>query len=439
MHGEADWKTLFRWNTIQHLPAGINPVSWPAALTAAVSPGVVGDLFGRSAGYATFIPLVSRSGAPTSPTGSFTVNTSLDIPGRAAAGFGTQAYLLIGAPSNPQRILPEGRLRGDPAPGTGYLGSIQLLGVPPQSHLRLSVERYTPDGTPAGRFTYPIAGGSDAILYDGIPVTAGADGWSASLDAAYSAVDGLLTEMTLTLTSGSPILSVAPQAQLCDIDQSTGCPAGDWRQTMAVVPGHPDTWQAVFTASGSAPELPLYGVIRVTAQGVGEIIRWFQVGGGVGPAHIDADAPLRDSPLMVDSNQVLDGPCNKVVIMPAANQQALNSPLPTVINNPKASFQGIVGQVWDVDVLMPGASPGSCDPNQNGLLPAPVYVTLFYSQEIIDQLGISEGQLHVLHYYSANGVWMDVSAPGGADPNLNWVSSIPLNEAGIFAVGWTSQ
>ena len=125
--------------------------------------------------------------------------------------------------------------------------------------------------------------------------------------------------------------------------------------------------------------------------------------------------------------------------MPAANQQALNSPLPTVINNPKASFQGIVGQVWDVDVLMPGASPGSCDPNQNGLLPAPVYVTLFYSQEIIDQLGISEGQLHVLHYYSANGVWMDVSAPGGADPNLNWVSSIPLNEAGIFAVGWTSQ
>ena len=29
VHGEADWKTLFRWNTIQHLPAGINPVSGP--------------------------------------------------------------------------------------------------------------------------------------------------------------------------------------------------------------------------------------------------------------------------------------------------------------------------------------------------------------------------------------------------------------------------
>jgi hypothetical protein len=381
---------------------------------------------------------VASSGPPPPATTSAQVHASLDLPGRAALGYSTQAYLLMDAgPDGPARILPQGRLLGDPSPSSGYLGSLQLLGVPPGGRLRLSAERYAPPGVARGRFVYPGPAGPDEPIYDDLPITAQHDAWQASLDASYSAAGGLLTVMTLTLTSESPLLAAAPEAQLCDVAQATGCPTGAWRQTMAPLPGDPTAWQAVFGPLPGEPELPLFGVVHVTAPGVGEIVRWFQVAGGVGPAHIDADAPLRDGPLMVDAGQVLDGACNRVVLMPAADQAALDSPLPTYPNSPPASFEGLVGLAWDVAVLLPGANPGTCAPTPDDQLPVPVSVTLFYSQDLVDQLGLAESQLRLLHYFRANAMWADVTAPGNADADLNWVASVPLTEAGIFAIGWT--
>lgn len=276
-------------------------------------------------------------------------------------------------------------------------GAITLLGVRSGDRARVFVDQYALEGSTGARYLYA----GDAPLSNGQSVQMITDTWGASLDADYALTGMQLTAMTVTLTS--PVsLNSAPVIQMCTPEAAFGCP-GDvpWRKPMTGAAG---AWTAAFTAA-TGTELPHYGLLRVAAPGAGEIIRWFQLAGGVGPAHMEADAPLLEAPVMAEAIAPILGQRNRVGLMPAADYAAVTATLP-------AGVTGIVGVPIDVDVLLPGSPGGPGD----HLLPLPVRFTVFYSQAAIDRLGIAESDLILLHYRRAAGVW-------GAGFNLDALSN----------------
>ncbi len=140
---------------------------------------------------------------------------------------------------------------------------------------------------------------------------------------------------------------------------------------------------------------------------------------------------------MVDTNAPLKSPaeCNRVIVMPAANYEALTRSLGQDLDGKE--IQGIISGPWDIDILLPenGACP-SLVPGDH-TLPVSVTLTLFYNQEIVDQLGISQKNLRLLHYNNIpeHGFWEVVGIAGGS-PALNWLATVPVNEDGIYAIGW---
>ncbi|HRQ36512.1 MAG TPA: PKD domain-containing protein [Chloroflexota bacterium] len=406
VHGEADWTTLQRWGHIQQL-AG-NWLQPPALPLATQIPDVVADLFGRAPGYRLYLPALANSGtavpAPTEPT----IHLALD-------GTFTQAELDALHPqlylAQDGRVFYQGTSDSDRSQPAA-VGQITLLGVQPTGRAIVYAEKYAAETTGGGRFIYPAPGGSSPPLANGNTLILTAAAWEASLDVAYGLDGPLLTAMTVTLRSPDA-LPTPPIAQRCSPDAAVGCPTtAPWRQTMTAV--NATTWTAVFTAP-SGQSLPKYGLVGVQAGSTGELWRWFQSLGGVGPAHDDGQAPLLDGLAMVAADTAVPGVNNQAILMPAADYDALITPLPP-------GFAAIVGTAVDLDVLLPV-------PNTPWLL------TLFYPQTAVDRLGLNEGQLELLHYSRALNQWQVVGV-SGRSPLLNWLASVPVTEDGIYAVGW---
>jgi hypothetical protein len=133
-------------------------------------------------------------------------------------------------------------------------------------------------------------------LADGPLLTASRHDWPATLDLTFDFSGERLTTMTATLYDSSGY-SGPFTFQLCVPDADIGCDE-HWRQTVPA-PATGSSWQTTFTPLVPTNELPLYGVVRVLAEDEGEIIRWFQVAGGVGPGHENGEAPMGDGPAQV--------------------------------------------------------------------------------------------------------------------------------------------
>ncbi len=406
VHGEADWNTLLRWGSIQNLPGSwLQPPSLPLATQP---PGVAGDLFGHTSGYRLYLPALARSGTavagPTEPTLTLALDGTFSQAQLDALY--PQVYL-----AGPSLVMYQGTsnsTRSAPA----NVGQITLLGVRSADRARLYVEQFTTDGTGGGRFVYPSPGGSDPPLVTGTTLTLVPDTWEASLDVSYGMDGPQLKAMTATLVSPDA-LATPPVLQRCSPDAAIGCPADPaWRQTMTA--SGMVTWTATFNAPPGG-SLAKVGLLQVQATGHGEMWRWFQSLGGVGPAYDDGEAPLLDGLAMVAATTAVPGATNQVMLMPAASYDALMAPLPP-------GFTAVVGVPLDLDVLLPGPI-------------APLVLTLFYSQAAIDRLGAAEGQLELLHYSRRLHQWQVVGV-SGRSPVLNWLASVPVVEDGIYAVGW---
>jgi len=429
VHGITDWDTLDRWGRIQGIseewlrrPSSLNPGPMRVGLAA--------DLFGRAP-----TPPEPRP-RTTEPTIDLAVNATFSLD--ESNGLFPQVYVLAPGTVGPDRVLHQGTSVDQRREPSG-IGSITLFGIEPASRARVFLDRYAAAGITGGRFVFPPPGGSDPQLRGGQTLRLEPSSWRASLDAAYDMDGPRLTTMTVTLTS-LDALPAAPTAQLCTPAADTGCPDDPgWRQLMQ--PSGPTTWTATFTAPPvTAPpgvELPRFGAIRVQASGVGELIRWFQAAGGVGPGHIDGQAPLRDGHVMVDlldPAQAVRGERDRVIVTPSGSYDAVVAPLPSGI-------EGIVGVPLDLDVLMPGATEAA-----DRTLPVPVVLTLFYSQAAIDRLNIQEDSLPpprprrlvVLHFSRTRGVW-EVVPTAGSSAVLNWLATVPVREDGIYAVGFTGE
>ena len=418
-HGTSDWKTLNQWADIQGLP-----IPWPlssspgVALDAGPDLGLAGDLFT----FKSYVDAIATAAAaevttdlliePTEPTAPFTPDELNSLY--------PQVYMIEGSPTAPTRILYQGttvgprKVSGGPA-DPNELGQITHLGVGAESYARVYADRFLGTGSEAGeRYVYPAPDGRDGDPpLSGDPLRLVRDSCQVDLDIVPQLTGPLLTGLTLQLTPSSPLRD-RPIAQLCDPDASAGCP-GDpsWRQAMNLVGG---VWTATFTAPAGS-ELPHYGILHVQVPGGTDVIRWYQTAGGVGPAHMDANAPLRDGLVMVDATKPVPGDKNQVVVMPAASCTALQAPLP-------AGVQGIIGVPLDLDIVFPQSLTGN------------VVVTLFYDQTVIDRLGISEDQLEVLRFNRSRWQSVEVGKNEGQDQTLNWLVTDPIDEAGIYAVVW---
>jgi len=417
VHGQPDWDTLAQWHLIQGLPLSFAPLRQPfPQLTAGPDLGLAAHLFGREPGWRTFLPAVVGVGTAVAAPSEPVVNLILDSTSPPTASQPSQVYLLKGDPANPARILPQGRVTGNPA-GT-VLGKIRLLDVEAADVVRAFVD-------------WPDAGSRYTLFSNGNPysdIFTQANPWSYTLEHNFTLANNRVMTLTLSLNDEDSLL-VAPWAQICSLDAATGChPA--WQQPMRSAGGW---WQAELSPLPGQPELPRYLVARIWDESAPavqkEIVQWLQVAGGVGPTHNDGMAPLLDDVVMVNTQFPLAtaGDCNVVSYMPAANRDALKAHLPPGIG-------GLIGIPLDIRITL---FPGQCPiriPGQPISLPVDVLLNLGYSQDEVDRLGLDETtQLQILRYVPQFGwaIWQQVS--GNSD--LNWLTTVTTDD-GIYAIGW---
>jgi hypothetical protein len=433
IHGQSDWETLGVWYQIQGLSEvpglpSLVPPSTFAELDKGPALGLVTGLFGRRPGGAP----------PARPAPGRAIDITLDESlGKEETPL-SQVYLIKTPAGAQPRILHQGKAAGSSALGLGRLGTIHVLGAEPLDELGVFVDRQATEEVPNGG-RYTLRGELSAAS-----ITAGKDAWHASLDITPILDGSRLAELQVELTSLNRPDLPTPVVQLCIPDAGTGC---SLEETMDRVTE--TTWIA--TLGGSAG-LPRYGVLRVRAEGVGELIRWFQDGGGVPPAHDDGGSPVADGRLKVHTNQAVPNSrlCNRVLFMPAASYQALTRSLgmvQEVQGGPMVTVKGVLEVPLDIDIVLPrdGDCPGLGAGDHS--LPVPVTLTLFYDQSSVDRpiveqqeqqvFRINENNLQILHYSRAGDQWSQVPV-AGRDPDLNWIATMPVAEDGIYAIAWIS-
>lgn len=131
--------------------------------------------------------------------------------------------------------------------------------------------------------------------------------------------------------------------------------------------------------------------------------------------------------VMVDATEQLTQTYSRVLIMPAANDDAIEAPLPP-------GLSGLLEQPYDIDIHLPGVV---APPNADRRLTTPMIVTLFHGQESLNRLTINRQQLYLLHFQRDSNRWQLIP-PSGQSEALNWLATAPVIEDGIYAIGWSN-
>ncbi|NJN14923.1 MAG: hypothetical protein HC822_00715 [Oscillochloris sp.] len=220
----------------------------------------------------------------------------------------------------------------------------------------------------------------------------------------------------------------------------TYCPAGGRCSGPALVTADGDnilryTFYFPLT-NGAAPAASVRGYIhaRETSRGE-EAVVWYQIGGGVGPAHGDAHAPLVDGLLNTDLAPATPGP--------ARDSRLLHSPTAVCTQLPVTSGVTILGSPFNVEPVVAteqqsrswGSDPA--DP--------PLSIRMGYTPDLLARLGVNEEDLVLLRLNADNPqfppFWELVSPLqlAGHDRELDWLAlnAIPFRGAGaIVALGY---
>jgi hypothetical protein len=133
---------------------------------------------------------------------------------------------------------------------------------------------------------------------------------------------------------------------------------------------------------------------------------------------------MRDGPATLNliSSLPLEGQRNRLIIMPAANYQALTAPLPPTI-------EGLIDTPLDLDVLLPPANPGTAN----------VEVTLFHRPNSAQPVPANNCHLKILYFNPQLNQW-EIVSPTDHNDQLNWANATaPFNQAGIYATAWSND
>ncbi len=409
VHQQSDWETLAQWHNIQDVALNPPPIVMNNSLFGDVPLGLASELVHIN-------QPTPPSTAPTEPKVE-AISAENDLLGPIAS----QLYLLESGSEKPTRITHQGQFLFDPfiSRGDGVIADLPLLGVESGDRIRVHADQYKTSGRVAKQLAFPITA-ADAQPTDVLDVDLEADSWAYTLEAFYQIDNYLPTTLTVRLESPNHLLTSAPIAQFCAMDVALGC-VDQWGVTMQKSDGW---WQVDILPLPNESALPRYGTLRITAPsapGFGEIVRWVQLQGGVGPAHIDGMAPLVDGEVAVAAPNFVGQPCTAVSVMPAASSKAIMSAIPV---------EGVVGMPFDVTIL------DDCDPSLPGENKqfAPLILTLSYGQAVLDAYGISESDLSIYHFEKSASLsnW-ELMTELGQDVSLNWISA-EIDQDGIYAI-----
>jgi hypothetical protein len=167
-----------------------------------------------------------------------------------------------------------------------------------------------------------------------------------------------------------------------------------------------------------------------------ETATWYQIGGGVGPAYGDGHAPLVDGAVDASPAAGASAPGglddSRLLYTAAVSCETADFTLPTGV-------RGIIDTPVELQPVV--ADPNGGQPwgsNPFFVLPS-LRVRLGYSQDLLDRLGIGEGQLVVLRLDKGKRTWEQVPTSAQSTA-LDWIAAQarPFNGAGaIYALGYT--
>ncbi|MFN8446853.1 MAG: hypothetical protein U0175_39025, partial [Caldilineaceae bacterium] len=420
VHGESDWATLARWSALQGLAH-----EWlhsPQSLISGPSLGLAADLFGQQPTPLTetqiYLPMVSKSGsngqvnqaAPLAE--SFDLTATVLISGaqfdQAALGqVQLQIYTLHPASATtPARIIHQGSTVGTrSAPNS--LGTAQLLGVQTGDQLLVNGIRYASGNAAWADLSYT---GALSRGQGTIPLTV--NPWPVTIEVTPTLQDGRLAALTVLLSS-TVALPEPPILHLCLPDAAIGCTSKQQTIFQAL---HSQRWQTTWQATAGG-ELPHFGYLWIEAPGQGSLVRWFQAAGGVGPAHMFGESPLRDGLLTVDSSQPLPGGSG-VFLLPADQQPAQQAPLPP-------GSQGLLASPLSVKVTTSTAQPS-------------LIATFFYGKDTLTLLGITDQNAYLVRFDPTSNRWLPIPAIHSSG-SLGWIATPPLSDMSLIAVAWSPQ
>ena len=448
LHGDADWQTLVRWHKILGLDTAIQD---PGILQANTDFTVAGHLFQ---------PASPLSHIPDPAYDKQRVHLVIEdkLTEKEARSVYPQVYTLAGDPEKPDDVQYQGTTTCDCQPrdttrGTS-LGSIDLYGISNDHVARAYADVYGPKGS---RYIYL----GDSALHTGDVLPLVPTSWPVSLDISLPCANEKEGFNTILATLTGHNSDSEPLIQICSPDAAVGCSA------LQPMQRNGDAWVKKLTAPDGG-QLPHYGYIRVASprERDGELIRWYQKQGGVGPADMWGDAPLRDGMVMVDTTEHMPGAQNQVLIMPAARFEALTLP---------DGIAGVIGAPFDIDVVQPLLDNDAiCLSTTIGeeKLPHEMVFSFFFDQQALENLDVKPEQLVLFQYAPGEeSRWREIESFAPA-PNrqldaeflktmqdkmtddqkaqlekeqrfspdqpslLNWISSAPINQDGIFLVGY---
>lgn len=416
VHGMFDWDTLDAWETFMGL--GENYVRFPqtAVPMPEATTEIIEPLFGHNSGHIGYLPIISILDGDGVPIAESTHAEMLRLinPQEEHGGNGvnalSQVYLLQPANDGTKmatQIVHQGAFiqNGE----NNIYGSMEIVGANSESQLRIFFDQYGNERLPNGRNLVYVE--EKPFLDLGGEVSLAPNDWLASFNFDWKFDHDRLTTMVITLSNPEDVGAVT--FQLCVPDERLGC---FWSDQTKSVPNKVDDgfeWQVSFAVDDNPrqhgyKEIPHYGIVRAFSEDGAELIQWYQVSGGVGPAHIYVDAPMVDGAVAVNtpSNSArmaqggaeIIGPCSRIIYTPASNALARSAE--------NALFDGnyqFISQPLDIDILMSNDMDFCEFFFEDHDLITDVNVTLFYNQDWVDSIGASEDSIQVVQFARSRG------------------------------------
>ncbi len=446
-HG-SDWETLAIWYELQGIDGGGEPpdagLVIPELDAERPNAALAEDLV-------TSVTTIGEDDAAV-PSPVLRLRSSSDMPAVDLAGALIMVWLELPGPGSGRLIYQGTTQMRLPRDGLRDLGDISLVGVPAGEPALSSAKIHVAVVAGAGGapvYQWQGLGAADWAGESVLSVALNAGAWQPDIEIGF----GVMGNLAISLAS-DVALATPPRVEIGADGVTESCAASVCSLEMMLVDGR---WGASWPPAG-APELglnlPLRFTLRIVAEGIGQVILPIQRAGGIGPAHLDVKAPLRDSPVVVDVPGVptkRNGPplngCSQAYFMPAVDRlrsgttgQPPRAPLPPGV-------KGRLGPAVDVDLV---CRLQLHDPSGAPIAPPGTSISLFYSQATMDRLRklglpVDESKLVVLHFSRASGRWTVSAArplanPSGNPPRplgtaLNFITA-EFHEEGIYAVGW---
>jgi hypothetical protein len=404
VNGETDWKTIARFY----------PVAVPASLSTDIQ-------FPDS-------PAAAQFNVSLAPPAAGDTSAEVRLAALPTPRLVGQAYLIRpNTKGEPQRIIGQGEII------PGEAAALPFWGVQTTTKDRALV--IVPDWASGKRYTFPASYVTTTTLDVTAPnpLNATISPWRPSLSVIpHLDITAEVTGLTVRLKDCDN-KTARPQVVYCPAGGDCSAPAqmngpdatGTFEYTFFFgVPGGP---------TGS-PALHGYIYVRNPLNGA-ETATWYQIGGGVGPAYGDGHAPLVDGAVDASPAPGASAPRgldSRLLYTAAVSCGTADFTFPT-------NVKGIVGTPIELQPVV--ADPNGGQPwgsNPFFALPS-LRVRLGYSQDLLDRLGIGEGQLVVLRLDKSQRNWAQV--PTSAQSRaLDWIAAQaqPFNgEGAIYALGYT--